>query len=280
MNGYKKGIDVSEHQGKDIDWEKVKSSGVEFAMLRAGKGQAVDIHFKRNVSECNRLEIPVGIYWFSYALSAAGAAREAAVCLETIKPYRIDFPVTFDLEYDNVDRYAKNNGVFIGMKLASDMARAFCRAIQAAGYTAMNYANTDYLRRYFDADVQAEFPLWLASWPNGTPKLDTPPRTCGIWQYSETGAVPGIKGAVDLDVCYADYNKKEEDTMTGEQIYNALNTYLDAQPLPQWAQKELAEAKEMGITDGKNPMRLVPRYQSAIMAKRAAEAAEPKKQNS
>lgn len=271
MSGYKKGIDVSEWNGV-IDWEKVKESGIAFAMIRAGKGQTVDIQFKRNVSECNRLGIPVGIYWFSYALSAAGAAREAEVCLETIKPYRIDFPVAFDLEYDNVDRYAKNNGVFIGMNLASDMARAFCRVIQAAGYTAMNYANRDYLNRYFDAGVQEDFPVWLAQWPNGTPKLDTPPRTCGIWQYSETGTVPGIKGAVDLDVCYADYKKKEEDTMTGEQIYNALNEHLDTLPLPEWARKELAEAKEMGITDGKHPMRLMPRYQAAIMAKRAAEA--------
>lgn len=222
MSGYIKGIDVSEHNGI-IDWEKVKTSGIAFAMIRAGKGQAVDIHFKRNVSECNRIGLPIGIYWFSYALSAAGAAREAAVCLETIKPYSIDFPVAFDLEYDNVDRYAKNNGVSIGMKLASEMARSFCRAIQNAGYAAMNYANADYLRRCFDADVQAEFPVWLAQWPNGTPKLDKPPRSCGIWQYSQTGTVPGIKGPVDLNVYY-----KEMDEMTQEQFNKMFKTAMDA----------------------------------------------------
>ena len=215
--------------------------------------------------------IPCGIYWFSYALTAAGAAQEAAVCLEAIRPYKIDYPVAFDLEYDNFDRYALNNGVVVGMKLASDMTRAFCHAVREAGYTAANYTNQDCLRRYFDADVQREFPIWLAQWPGGTPNLDKPPRKCEIWQYSDKGSVPGIKGAVDLDVCYETYPKKEEnDTMTGEQIYNALNAYLDAQPVPEWAEKELAEAKEMGITDGSAPMRLVPRYQAAIMAKRAA----------
>ena len=271
MSGYIKGIDVSEHNGV-IDWEKVKASGIGFAMIRAGKGMALDVWFKRNISECNRLGIPCGIYWFSYALTAERAAREAMFCLEAIQPYRIDYPVAFDLEYDNFDRYAINNGVFIGMDLASDMTRAFCRAVRDAGYTAANYTNQDCLRRYFDADAQKEFPIWLAQWPNGTPCLDKPPRACAIWQYSEKGSVPGIKGPVDLDVCYETYlNMEEKDNMTGEQIYNALNAYLDTQPVPEWAKKELAEAKEMGITDGKSPMRMVPRYQAAIMAKRAAE---------
>lgn len=269
MNDYKKGIDVSEHNGV-IDWEKVKASGVEFAMLRAGYGQTVDKQFRCNADACNRIGLPIGVYWFSYAAIESLAKEEAITCLSTILPYNIDLPVAYDLEYDSV-KYAQKQGVFVGMELASRMARSFCETVQGAGYATANYANPDYLNRYFDANVQRDFPIWLAQWPGSTPSLDKPPRMCAIWQYSEKGSVPGIKGPVDLDVCYADYNKKEEDTMTGEQIYNALNTYLDAQTVPQWAEKELAEAKEMGITDGKNPMRLMPRYQAAIMAKRAAE---------
>ena len=63
----------------------------------------------------------------------------------------------------------------------------------------------------------------------------------------------------------------EEDVMTGEQIYNELQAYLSTQQPPVWALKELAEAVQMGITDGSNPMGLIPRYQAAIMAKRAAQ---------
>lgn len=63
----------------------------------------------------------------------------------------------------------------------------------------------------------------------------------------------------------------EEDDMTGEEIYRKLQEYLSKQPLPTWAQAELAEAVALGITDGKNPMQLIPRYQAAIMAKRAAQ---------
>ena len=141
MSEYIKGIDVSEHNGI-IDWEKVKASGIGFAMLRGGYGQTLDKQFKRNASECNRLGIPCGIYWFSYALNAIGAEQEATVCLEAIKPYRIDFPVAFDLEYDSV-KYAQKKGVYIGTGLASDMARAFLRKIRDAGYSAMNYTNQD-----------------------------------------------------------------------------------------------------------------------------------------
>ena len=70
-------------------------------------------------------------------------------------------------------------------------------------------------------------------------------------------------------------NRRLEDEMTGEQIYNELNNYLASQPAPDWAQAELAQAVAMGITDGTRPMELIPRYQAAIMAKRALERAEP-----
>lgn len=270
---YIKGIDVSEHNGV-IDWEKVKGAGVRFAMVRGGYGLTVDKRAARNLSECNRLGIPCGVYWFSYALTAEQAAQEAAFCLAFLKPYRVDFPVTFDLEYDSVNRAAAK-GVRIGMTEASGMARAFLRAVRKAGYIAVNYSNVDYLRRYFDRAVQEEFPLWLAQWPGGTPELDAPPRTCDVWQYSQRGKVDGIGTDVDLDVCYVSYEGKEEDEdMTGEQIFKALNEYLDSQPVPEWAKDELEKAKAAGITDGSNPMRLVPRYQAAILALRAKEAEE------
>lgn len=64
---------------------------------------------------------------------------------------------------------------------------------------------------------------------------------------------------------------EQEDTMTGKEIYESLNEYLGRQPVPAWARAELEEAVSLGITDGKNPMQLIPRYQAAIMAKRAAE---------
>ena len=79
----------------------------------------------------------------------------------------------------------------------------------------------------------------------------------------------GIYSSWVKGYCIPDYKEEEEEDMTGEEIYNKLQAYLATQPLPSWAKAEIEEAKALGITDGKNPMQLIPRYQAAIMAKRA-----------
>ena len=93
-----KGLDVSEFQGI-VDWERVKASGYQFAMLRAGYGfNTVDKQFHRNASECNRIGLPIGVYWFCYAVSPQTAVQEADGCMSTISGYRLDYPVCYDIE--------------------------------------------------------------------------------------------------------------------------------------------------------------------------------------
>lgn len=197
-----RGIDVSEHQGA-IDWEQVKGN-IDFAMLRAGYGKGhVDKQFVRNATECNRLGIPIGIYWFSYAKTQAEAKAEAAFCIDTIKAFKIDWPVCYDFEYDSVNN-AKLVGVTITKALATQMANAFLYDVEAAGYFAMNYSNIDYLSRYFDPALRSRFALWLACWPKAVRDPNTPPTTCGIWQWGGS-TVPGISGNVDSNFAYVDY---------------------------------------------------------------------------
>ena len=87
-----KGLDVSEFQG-EINWERVKNAGYQFAMIRAGYGfNTIDKQFQRNASECNRIGLPIGVYWFCYAVSPETAIQEADGCLRTIRNYRIDYP--------------------------------------------------------------------------------------------------------------------------------------------------------------------------------------------
>ncbi|MDM0458240.1 GH25 family lysozyme [Clostridium perfringens] len=197
-----KGIDVSEHQGR-INWEQVKDH-VDFVMLRAGYGRNnIDKQFIRNIEECNRLGIPVGIYWFSYAWNEEMARNEARYVLEAIKGYRVDYPISYDLEYDTLN-YASKNGVTIGKRLATDMVKAFCDEINRNGYRAMNYTNQDFLLNKFYMNELTNYPLWYA-WYNS--KLN---RDCAIWQYSESGQIPGIGGAsVDMNYCYEDFLKKD-----------------------------------------------------------------------
>ncbi|MGU8397542.1 glycoside hydrolase family 25 protein, partial [Clostridium perfringens] len=155
-----KGIDVSEHQGR-IDWERVKGN-IDFAILRAGYGRNnIDKQFIRNIEECNRLCIPVGIYWFSYAWNEEMARNEARYVLEAIKGYRVDYPISYDLEYDTLN-YASKNGVTIGKRLATDMVKAFCDEINRNGYRAMNYTNQDFLLNKFYMNELTNYPLWYA----------------------------------------------------------------------------------------------------------------------
>lgn len=265
-----KGIDVSKHNGT-IDWAKAKASGIQFAMIRAGYGQTnIDPQFKRNISECNRLGIPCGVYWFSYAYTEEMARKEAAACLSAIKPYKLDYPVAFDFEYDSVD-YAAKKGVTITKALASRITKAFCGAVEAAGYYVLNYANADYLSRYFDAEVRAAYDLWLAQWPKA-PNLSSPPE-CGIWQYSSTGSVPGISGNVDLNAAYKDYpaiiNKTSEKTEEKKEV--APVAKVEKTETEKERDAARAWVMSQGISDGTNPDSPATRSQVWVMLYRTAE---------
>ena len=205
-----KGIDVSKHQ-ETIDWEKVKKSGVQFAIIRAGMGKnTVDPFFVSNARRCNEIWLPIGVYWFSYAATEAEAKAEAEFCLKTIKNFRIEYPVFFDLEYDTA-RYLRQKGITLTKAMATAHAKAFLSTVEKAGYYAANYANPDYLAHYFDSSLST-YDLWLANYKDN-PDLSNPPRDCGIWQYSNSGRVNGVNGKVDLDVCYKNYPsiiKKDE----------------------------------------------------------------------
>lgn len=200
-----KGIDVSEHQGR-INWEQVKDH-VDFVMLRAGYGRNnIDKQFIRNIEECNRLCIPVGIYWFSYAHDVAGAKAEANYVLEAIKQYKIDYPVCYDFEYDTL-RYASQQGFAIGKRTATDMINAFCSIIEQAGYKAMNYANPDFINNKF-YNNEVNYPLWLAWY--GVSEDRAKAYNPSMWQYSESGSIPGIgTNSVDMNYCYKDFLKKD-----------------------------------------------------------------------
>lgn len=193
-----KGIDVSQWQG-NIDWQKVKGAGVQFAMLRAGYGRNnLDTKFHRNAQGAAAAGIPVGLYWFSYALNVEIARKEAQYAVELAKKYKITWPIAYDLEYDTVS-YAVKNGVTITKSLATQMAIAFCEEIKRLGYIPMVYTNLDYLNRYFDRS-KLLYDLWYAQYASTASVADKE-----IWQYSSKGSVPGIAGNVDMNHGYKDY---------------------------------------------------------------------------
>lgn len=203
-----KGIDVSEHQGK-INWEKVKDH-IDFAILRAGFGRNnIDKQFLRNIKECNRLGIKVGVYWFSYAYTTEMAKQEARFCLDAIKDYKIEYPVCFDLEYDTRN-YAEKNGVTLTKRLATDMAKAFLNEVEKSGYWAMNYANPDFIDSQFYQNELERYSLWIAWY--GATEQEAKKYGCEMWQYSESGSVNGIgTNSVDVNYDYRNFAKAIRD---------------------------------------------------------------------
>lgn len=196
-----KGIDVSKYQG-DIDFKALKSSGIQFVIIRAGWGQGnIDGKFTRNISECNRLGIPCGVYWFSYALNPAQAKQEAKCCLKAIAPYKLQYPVCFDFEYDSIT-YSVKKGVNVTKESASAIAKAFLSEVEAAGYWATNYTNLDFSKRYFDDYIMKKYDVWAARYTSTEKDIAV---NAGLWQYSSKGKVAGIKGNVDMDIAHKDY---------------------------------------------------------------------------
>lgn len=274
----KYGIDVSEHNG-DINWKEVKNAGrVDFVMIRAGYGRsAIDRKFHINASMCNSLDIPIGIYWFSYASRPGDAEKEAELCIDTIKQYKITYPVAFDFEDDSV-RVAKKNGVYVSQEFASNMAIAFLTRIKQAGYKAILYSNPSYLIQYFDSKVRELFPLWLAQWPAYANPENRPVSSPEIWQYSEKGRIPGISTNVDMNASYVDYLAEESIDVTNpsEKEMQTLVAKLNFEKQKSWFEKEnngapsyQTLAKEFGFTDGTRPYEIPSRAEVMTMIIRA-----------
>lgn len=190
-----KGIDVSRHQGK-IDWKRVKESGIEFAMIRAGYGRfdsQKDERFEENYFGAKSNGIKVGTYIYSYAKSVADAREEARAILRWINGKSFEYPIAYDVE--------ENTQAQKGKEFVSSIIKAFCEELEKAGYYVCIYANRNWLINYIDDECKTRYDVWIASWsqrPNYSGNY-------GMWQYSSDGRVPGIETRVDLDESYKDY---------------------------------------------------------------------------
>ncbi len=189
------GIDVSHHQG-EIDWEKVKAAGIDFAIIRCGWGMddpgQDDRYFERNVKECERLDIPYGVYLYSYADSTYRAGREADHVLKMIEGHNLSYPVFYDMEDNSV---LGNRTKAENVALMASVATAFCEKIEAAGYPAGVYANTNWWNNYLTDSCFDQWHRWVAQYNVEC----TYKGKYGIWQYTSDGRVNGIDGRVDMN---------------------------------------------------------------------------------
>ena len=193
-----RGIDVSKWNG-NINWEKVKNSRIDFAIIREGYGKKspaqVDKKFKENINGAKSVGIHTSVYHYSYADSVEDAINEAQFCLENIEGLKLEYPVIIDVE--DKEQLKLNN------RQRTDIVEAFCNEIEKHGYYAMFYCNLNWLNNYLLKDeLLPKYDLWIAQWGTNSPAI-----SCGIWQYSSTGKIDGISGNVDLDVSYKNYSE-------------------------------------------------------------------------
>lgn len=191
------GIDVSKHN-KTINWAMVKTSDkVQFAILRAGIGRLAsqkDVQFEANYKGAKSVGIPVGAFWYSYAMSAEEALQEAAACIECIKGKQFEYPIFFDVE--------ESTQLALGKDKVTAIIAAFLGKLQAAGYWVGLYMSASPLSALVRADVLAAYTVWVAHYGVSKPGFS---GRYEMWQYSSTGTVSGISGKVDLDECYVDF---------------------------------------------------------------------------
>ena len=218
-----KGIDVSAWQGR-IDWKTVADYGMGFAILRITEaGNVVDSQFENNLAECNKYNIPVGVYKYSYAMTIAEIQREARKVVSTLNGRKIQFPVFLDLEY--------NNQRTLGSESIHKMADAFREIVEAAGYKFAIYCNVDWYENVICSHLK-KYDFWIARYPandDGWLQERLRPDFGVGWQYSSKAKIPGISGTVDRNVFYKDYSeeteKKEETTVNKLQEHTKLGDY-------------------------------------------------------
>lgn len=187
------GIDLSHWQGK-IDFKKLKKSGVEFAFVRVGSENKegeffVDKRFEEYMRGLKENNIPVGIYYYSYADSKEKAKKEAKWVLKQIKKYEIDLPVVFD--WENWNHYREYNLSFYHL---TEVAKTFLNTIEKAGYEGMLYSSKYYLENiWYPTDYQ----VWLAHYTNQTDYQGK----YKVWQICSNGKIDGIPdNMVDIDI--------------------------------------------------------------------------------
>ena len=194
------GIDVSTWNG-NIDWNKVKNSGVSYVIIRTGfrgstQGSLVeDNKFRQNIQGATNAGLKVGVYFFSQAINEVEAVEEASMVLSQVKGYNLAYPVFIDVEPSGGRADALSSGD------RTKVINAFCQTIQNGGYKVGIYANKTWLAQKMNISALSGYKIWLAQY-NSTVTYG---GRYDMWQYSDKGTVAGINGQVDMNLSYLSY---------------------------------------------------------------------------
>lgn len=212
------GIDISNYQG-NIDWARVKASGVQFAYVKATEGATwTDPMFMTNVNGARAVGIPVGAYHFARP-DQTSAIDEAKHFVSLLQSVQTDLMPVLDLE-------EPSDPSKIAVDALVKWTRDFINYVQqATGRKVMLYTGNWFVNRYNGLNnALCDLPLWVANYAN----IPAPPDCGGwtrwtVWQYASDGRVDGINGDVDVNVAVS------LDALRGGSVYPTIKVQLNGQ---------------------------------------------------
>jgi len=188
------GIDISKWQG-EIDWAEVKRAGTAFAYIKATEGgDHLDERFHANWAGARAAGVPRGAYHFVFWCRSA---EEQAAWFKRNVPRDADaLPPVLDAEWNG---HSKTCPKKIDPELARQKIAILLKAMREhTGKKPIIYTDIPFHADVFEGhNIDHEF--WLRS-VAAEPHEKYNARNWKLWQFTTTGRVPGIKGAVDRNV--------------------------------------------------------------------------------
>ena len=198
----KKGIDVSEFQGQ-IDWDKVKADGVEFAILKLGniydaQSNYKDSKFDTNYKNAKAQGIKVGAYIYNYCNAVDTLKKGLKWAFEKLGNKKLDLPIYLDMEDKDIQGETKAS--------LTEQCNEFAKYVESKGYRAGVYANANWLKNELNmSDFDKDLSIWVAQYKVSKPQIENP----DIWQYTSDGSISGISGRCDMNYLYNEDIMKE-----------------------------------------------------------------------
>ena len=192
------GMDISHHQ-TEVNWQQVKAAGIDYVMIRVGQRGSEqgllmeDRLFREHYAGAKAAGIKIGCYFFSQAITPEEATEEANYLLELTRDWELDMPIAYDWEFMPGDN---NRTGEMDRQTLTDCTVAFCETIKTAGHKPMVYFNQEQARTMLILEKLLDYEFWLAMYTDSMSYN----YQVNMWQYTQTGSVPGITGDVDLNL--------------------------------------------------------------------------------
>jgi len=190
-----KGIDFGEEK-VGVDWNTVKASGYEYAILHAGYGKEVDERFLDHYESAKAAGFNVGASWYTHATSVDEILEEAEIFYELIKDKKFEYPIYLDIQRQSIV------DANLSVEEMTNMIDAFCGYFQSKGFYTAIHSYQYFLTTYVDPALYDKYDVWLANYTSVKPDFI---KNYGMWQCDGDTHVNGIEGTVAIDKCYRSY---------------------------------------------------------------------------